>query len=77
MHDWQSFETAYPLLGRSLRMAKNAGRLGHSHLVVSSNAAIRARFPILLAQLAVCMDPLPDGTPCGHCETCSLLENGL
>ena len=77
MHDWQSFESAYPLLGRSLRMAKNAGRLGHSHLVVSSNAAIRARFPILLAQLAVCLDPLPDGAPCGHCETCSLLENGL
>ena len=77
MHDWQSFESAYPLLGRSLRMAKNAGRLGHSHLVVSSNASIRARFPILLAQLAVCMEPLPDGTPCGHCETCSLLENGL
>ena len=77
MNDWQSFESAYPLLGRSLRMAKNAGRLGHSHLVVSSNAAIRARFPILLAQLAVCLDPLPDGAPCGHCETCSLLENGL
>ena len=77
MHDWQSFESAYPLLGRSLRMAKNAGRLGHSHLVVSSNASIRARFPILLAQLAVCLNPLPDGTPCGHCETCSLLENGL
>ena len=77
MNDWQSFESAYPLLGRSLRMAKNAGRLGHSHLVVSSNASIRARFPILLAQLAVCLDPLPDGAPCGHCETCSLLENGL
>ena len=77
MHDWQSFESAYPLLGRSLRMAKNAGRLGHSHLVVSSNAAIRARFPVLLAQLAVCLEPLPDGAPCGHCETCSLLENGL
>ena len=58
-------------------MAKNAGRLGHSHLVVSSNAAIRARFPILLAQLAVCQDPLPDGAPCGRCGTCSLLENGL
>ena len=77
MHDWQSFESAFPLLGRSLRMAKNAGRLGHSHLVVSSNAAIRTRFPTLLAQLAVCLDPLPDGTPCGRCETCSLLENGL
>ena len=77
MHDWQSFESAYPLLGRSLRMAKNTGRLGHSHLVVSSNAAIRNRFPTLLAQLAVCLDPLPDGAPCGHCETCSLLENGL
>ena len=55
MHDWQSFESAYPLLGRSLRMAKHAGRLGHSHLVVSSNAAIRNRFPTLLAQLAVCL----------------------
>ena len=33
MNDWRSFEAAYPLLGRSLRMAKNAGRLGHSHLV--------------------------------------------
>lgn len=77
MHDWQSFESAYPLLGRSLRMAKNAGRLAHSHLVVSSNAAIRNRFPTLLAQLAVCLNPLPDGAPCGHCETCSLLENGL
>ena len=49
MNDWQSFESAYPLLGRSLRMAKNAGRLGHSHLVVSSNASIRTRFPVLLA----------------------------
>lgn len=77
MTDWKSFEAAYPLLGRSLRMAKNAARLGHSHLVVSSNAAIRTRFPILLAQLAVCLDPAPDGTPCGRCETCSLLENGL
>jgi len=77
MNDWQSFESAFPLLGRSLRTAKNAGRLGHSHLVVSSNASIRARFPVLLAQLAVCMDPRPDGTPCGRCETCSLLENGL
>jgi len=77
MHDWQSFEAAYPLLGRSLRMAKNAGRLGHSHLVVSSNASIRTRFPVLLAKLATCLDPLPDGTPCGHCETCTLLENGL
>ena len=77
MHDWQSFESAYPLLGRSLRMAKNAGRLGHSHLIVSSNASSRTRFPTLLAQLAVCLDPLPDGAPCGHCETCSLLENGL
>ena len=77
MHDWRSFEKAFPLLGRSLRMAKNAGRLAHSHLVVSSNASIRTRFPTLLAQLVVCLDPLPDGTPCGHCETCSLLENGL
>ena len=77
MNDWQSFESAFPLLGRSLRTAKNAGRLGHSHLVVSSNASIRARFPVLLAQLAVCLDPCPDGAPCGHCEICSLLENGL
>ena len=77
MNDWRSFESAYPLLGRSLRTAKNAGRLGHSHLVVSSNAAIRARFPVLLAQLAVCLNPNPDGAPCGRCETCSLLENGL
>ena len=77
MHDWRSFESAYPLPGRSLRMAKHAGRLGHSHLVVSSNASFRTRFPTLLAQLAVCLDPLPDGAPCGRCETCSLLENGL
>ena len=77
MNDWRSFESSFPLLGRSLRTAKNAGRLGHSHLVVSSNASIRARFPILLAQLAVCLDPRPDGAPCGSCETCSLLESGL
>ena len=77
MNDWRSFEAEYPLLGRSLRMAKNAGRLSHSHLVVSSNASIRTRFPILLAQLATCLEPLPDGAPCGHCETCSLLETGL
>lgn len=77
MNDWQSFESAYPLLGQSLRFARLNNRLAHSYLVVSSNASLRNSFPLLLASLVACRQPGPDGSPCGECPICRELADGL
>lgn len=77
MKDWNTFEKQFPLLAQSLRHAVLAGRLSHSHLVATANPDFRLAFPVLLAMLAACTDRKEDGAPCGVCETCRLLKNGL
>lgn len=77
MKNWTEFEAKFPLIGQSLRTARQNGRLSHSYLVVSSNPSLRNDFPTLLASLAVCTDPNADGSPCGRCPNCTKLANGL
>ncbi len=46
------FEKTFPFLTDSLKHAKANGRLGHSFLIVSTNAEYRLEFPMYLAMLA-------------------------
>lgn len=77
MADWHKFEKEFPFLMDSLKAARLSGRLAHSFLVVSSNPDTRMEFPNFLAQLSACMEPQKDGSPCGKCNSCKLLEAGI
>ena len=77
MIPWQTYSERYPMLISALVHARRNDRMAHAYLLVTSNPDYRAEFPMLLAALRVCEQPLPDGSPCLECSECRQLLTGI
>ena len=77
MIPWQTYAERYPLLISALMHAMANDRMAHAYLLVTSNPDYRAEFPLLLAALRVCENPLPAGGPCLECGECRQLLEGI
>ena len=77
MIPWRTYAERYPMLIAALTHAKKNDRMAHAYLVITSNPDYRSEFPLLLAALRVCENPLPDGGPCLECSQCKQLLSGI
>ena len=77
MIPWRTYAERYPMLIAALTHAKKNDRMAHAYLVITSNPDYRSEFPLLLAALRVCENPLPDGGPCLECSQCRQLLTGI
>jgi DNA polymerase III subunit delta' len=58
---------------KRVRDSMHAGRLPHSSLLLSAPGLGAEHLANWMAALALCQSP--DGRPCGHCPSCSLLRS--
>ena len=68
------FSGMFPNLCHHLLEAKRHSRAGQSYLLRGDKADFIEEFALAWAQVAACQHPEPDGSPCGQCRPCTLLE---
>ena len=61
---------------RQLAQARAVGRLGHALLLVGPAGLGKGAFAQSLAQALLCEAPTGEGSPCGRCRPCHLVEAG-
>lgn len=71
------YEKEFPEVIACLKRARVSGRMAHAYLLHGDSPELRRNFSLVLSQIAICPNNLPDGTPCGTCRVCRHLESGI
>lgn len=53
-----------------------AGRIGHAYLFTGTRGTGKTTVAKIFARAVNCEHPLPDGSPCGECDTCKAIAEG-
>ncbi|MGN0241242.1 MAG: DNA polymerase III subunit gamma/tau [Candidatus Weimeria sp.] len=53
-----------------------AGRIGHAYLFTGTRGTGKTTVAKIFARAVNCEHPLPDGSPCGECDTCRAIAEG-
>ena len=75
METYKKYLQLFPDQTSALCRAALSGRLAHAYIVHSDDDTTREEFSLILAQIAACPTPQPDGSPCLHCSVCRQIKN--
>ncbi|MQN02089.1 MAG: DNA polymerase III subunit gamma/tau [Lachnospiraceae bacterium] len=60
----------------TLKNELKAGRIGHAYLFTGTRGTGKTTVAKIFARAVNCEHPLPDGSPCGECDTCRAIAEG-
>ena len=60
----------------TLKNEISAGRIGHAYLFTGTRGTGKTTVAKIFARAVNCEHPLPDGSPCGECDTCRAIAEG-
>ncbi|MFA6930136.1 MAG: hypothetical protein WCT05_07395 [Lentisphaeria bacterium] len=69
------FRSLFPKACNCLEQAKKHGRTGQAYLLIGDNNETLYRFARAWAQTAACLGQTPDGSACGTCRPCQMLQS--